>query len=318
MDSLRVGRSRFWAWLIAVAPSPPGGLTEPTVSLSPGVLVNAPYPANVSNRRYVLRLHSSPPPVTIHLHPVGAEIIRKGPPKPGAPRRGSISDMSLKSRLRAAYQFGNAPRAWGVMVTLTFPAQPEQPKDALVRWRRAMRDILRPDVQWGWIMEFQTRGVIHYHVFIERSSLLSDGLLWPHCIRRVMRHGRATDLVGGRLEYLCVTRWLACLPVITAEAEAFNWGGIVELMRTPEAAGRYIAKEAGKRHQKKLPEGVEAAGRWWWLNPRFNPPTLRTLQAPDVGLPPFRRVFDQESIALPRSIYELATLPTPSTQPTLA
>lgn len=247
--------------------------------------------------RLTLRPHETL--VTINLHPFGAEIIRTRPAPPNRSPRGCIGDMSAKSRLRAGYRFGNAPRPWGVMVTLTFPDQPAHPKEHFARWCRRMRDILSPDVQWGWLMEFQTRGVIHFHVFIERDALSRSGLLWPHCIRRVVRHGRATDLVGGRFEYLCVTRWLEELPGRSPDADAFNWGGIVELLRTPDAAGRYIAKEAGKRAQKRLPEGVEAAGRWWWLNPAFPPPVRASLRVPDVGLPPFRRVFDQDSIRLP-------------------
>jgi hypothetical protein len=159
-----------------------------------------------------------------------------------------------------------------------------------------MAPILHSGCQWGWIMEFQGRGVVHFHVFIELPLLLRCRLLEPACLQRVSRHGRATDLVRGYLGDLARDSWLADLPGRNAKAEAFNAGGIVELLRTPDAAGRYIAKEAGKRAQKRLPEGVRACGRWWYLNPAFRPKASRTVEVPDVGLPPWRRVFDQDDI----------------------
>ena len=205
--------------------------------------------------------------------------------------------MSAASRLRAAFAFANAPRRWGAMVTLTFPEQPSRPKLHFRRWRQRMRDVLSAETQWGWIMEFQLRGVIHFHVFIEHARLVELRFLWDHWIQPVRRHGRDTDLVRGRLEHLCVTRWLDGLPSRTQAADAFNWGGIVELFRSPEGAARYTAKEASKRAQKELPEGVEAAGRWWFLSQAGRPETEPPFYMPDVALPPFKRVWDKREMA---------------------
>jgi len=51
--------------------------------------------------------------------------------------------------------------------------------------------------------------------------------------------------------------------------------GIIEKLQSPDAAGRYVAKESSKREQKILPAAYQSGlGRWWWMNPKYEPRPL--------------------------------------------
>ena len=287
--------------MLTVSFSPPaGGLPElPNAPATRDLLVNATYRDNGS-RRYKLTLRPRVPEAIIELSTHGARIRRE--PRPGRPpgaRRGKVGSMSKASRIRAAWTLANAPVEWRAMITLTFPAATPDYKKHFNRWKRRMRWFLDRPGGWAWLMEFQQRGVLHFHVFLSSSLFLGGPWLLPRFIQRVRRHGEPTDLVRGPFEHRCVHSWLDGLPGSSPDAERFNWGGIIELFRTPDAAARYAGKEAGKRAQKELPEGEAGFGRWWWASPECKPPVTGLINCPDEGLPPWRLVFDQEQIRVP-------------------
>jgi len=202
------------------------------------------------------------------------------PPKRDEDDR-AITDQSTPSRQRAAFAFGNAsvsaaePVRWLAMTVLTWREcnRPtgEEMRRALDRFRRAWK------VRWmesldGWIMEMQANGTPHFHLFHAAQSN-AGAVIAKMPTRRFKRHGRWSDIVGGSFENWLVQTWLRCTDQEDDdEARAFNGGGICELFRTPEGAGRYVAKECSKRGQKILPEWyAEGLGRWWWLAPRWAP-----------------------------------------------
>jgi hypothetical protein len=158
---------------------------------------------------------------------------------------------------------------------------------------RKFRLFFGANVQWGWVMEFQTRGAVHFHIFFERRLLKRFG--WH--VERVVRRGKITDLVRGGLEELLVHMWIQSVGDSHPDFLAFQRGGIVELLRTPDAAARYVAKEAGKRAQKILPEWLEGAGRWWWLSPAGKPRPEKTITIKRWPYDrPYRLIFDTERL----------------------
>jgi hypothetical protein len=181
--------------------------------------------------------------------------------------RGKITDMSKRSRIRAAWAFANAPRDWAAMAVLTFRENPPCPKAALRKFVRKFRLFFGPSYQWAWVMEFQSRGVVHFHIFLERRILKRHA--WH--VEKLIRRGKEVDLVRGGLEELIVTMWASAVGDDHPDFLRFQRGGIIELLRSPDAAARYVAKEASKRAQKVLPEWLEGAGRWWWLSPAGKP-----------------------------------------------
>ncbi len=207
-------------------------------------------------------------------------------------QRGRIADLSKKSRLRCAFAFGNAQKDWGAMATLTFRTQPREPKRALNIFSRAMRNEVG-EIQWAWVMEWQERGVIHFHLFFEREWIERVG----YFTETVVRHGHETELLRGPIDEWIQAIWCKAVGDRHPDFRRFQAGGIVELLRTPDAAARYVAKEAGKRAQKQLPAGVEAAGRWWWLHPAFKPKPCGTLTIERWPYPKaYHHVFDVEQL----------------------
>lgn len=177
------------------------------------------------------------------------------------------------------------------MLVLTFRECPTEPKLALRRFVRKMR-MFGP-LQWGWVMEFQSRGAVHFHVFLERRYFRRFS--WHK--ERVIRRGKATDLVRGGLEELLVSFWMQSVGDKHPDFVAFQHGGICELLRTPDAAARYVAKEAGKRAQKTLPEWLEGAGRWWWLSPAAKPRPVGTVRLEHWPYDrPYKQIFDSAEL----------------------
>ena len=199
-------------------------------------------------------------------------------------RRGVIRDQSTASRRRAAFAFGNAdakqlrPVRWCATTTLTWHAIPprEMVKVAWTEFRRAWRK------RWGecvdaWVMEIQERGAPHFHLFHCRESIAGGMLAALIDEGRTKTFERAdgssrTILRGNAVRWIEET-WLECSgQTDDAAARAFTAGGLVEPLRSPDAAGRYIAKECAKREQKELPEIYsQGLGRWWFLSPRWKP-----------------------------------------------
>lgn len=162
-----------------------------------------------------------------------------------------------------------------------------------------MVDWITLDWQWGWLMEFTKNEIVHFHIFLEAPALAAAGWIHPRWIERVSRRGKPTDIVRGPFDVAARSAWLESIPKRTAAAEAFNRGGIVELFRSPDAAARYVAKEAAKRHQKELPEGLDPQGRWWWLSEPGKPIQVAdAFYVADRNLPQFKRCFDKRAIAL--------------------
>jgi len=192
-------------------------------------------------------------------------------PCPGHPEAGRIESMSAKSRRRAVFAFLNAPHPWSHLVTLTFPDQPRDPRAAFDRLTRDMRERHKMNHQWGWVMEYQRREVVHYHLFLGRDWIQTNGyepLLRPE---PVSSEPGARIVDRGLLDRYFVAAWIQAARIDSKDFIAFQKGGIVEPFRSPDAAARYVAKEAGKREQKRLPEGIEGGRRWWYLSPAGTP-----------------------------------------------
>lgn len=224
----------------------------------------------------------------------------------GFGERGEIMDMSAASRREAAFVFGNASNGgrklrWVAMSVLTFRLPPDADtiSRAMDRLRRAWR------ARWGegmdaWIMEFQARGAVHFHLFHCDDSNFGAACAAART-EVVVRKGRTRRLVRGGPDYWLVSAWLSAMDDPHPDTISFNQGGIIELLDSPDAAGRYVAKECAKRFQKKLPaEWEEGVGRWWYLNRKWRP-QIRGIGEADLSKWPFEapysRIWEAEKIA---------------------
>jgi hypothetical protein len=147
-------------------------------------------------------------------------------------------------------------------------------------------------------MEYQSRGVVHYHIFFSASFVHSNGVVRPEWLQSVVRRGRATSILRGVFDAWCVGAWVRSVGDTSDEFTAFQQGGICEMLRTPDAAARYVAKECSKREQKALPEGIDGGNRWWWLSPEGQPRPEATGVLFDYPLAvPLSRIFDKSQLA---------------------
>jgi hypothetical protein len=177
------------------------------------------------------------------------------------------------------------------MITLTYD---DASADELTgrdckRHLRAFRELLRRKGQTnGWILEFTARGRPHYHVFL--AAPLALDLEWVTRNRR----GHPTEVAtmhadGG----VIVEAWQR---IAAKKVLSFDRGGIIERLRTPDAAGRYVAKEASKRAQKRTPEGFGWVGRWWGLSADLKPVPLYRVTIPDGATPQYKYIWDADKV----------------------
>jgi len=226
-----------------------------------------------------------------------------------------VKDQSVKSRLRAAYALGNATCDWCATTLLTWRDVPA--REAVKKHVRNFRDRYRE--RWGeglcaWVMEMTQKGRPHFHLFHSKESNFGAACLAARKEKRIREShigdGVETEIVRGGPDYWMRAAWLDTIGKSACVAsQRFNAGGIVEMLRSPDAAGRYVSKESGKRHQKKLPEHYEGGlGRWWHLAERWRPVATHTGILSREDWPwrvPLRHIFEPDAL----TPYVLDTLP---------
>lgn len=120
-------------------------------------------------------------------------------------------------------------------------------------------------------------GSPHFHLFHARESNfgMACSSAESETVKRAGKTGESRNsavCVRGGVDAWLAWTWRNCIDDLGERTRTFNERGIIEHMRSPDAAGRYVAKESSKREQKELPERyAEGLGRWWWLNPRWAP-----------------------------------------------
>lgn len=168
-------------------------------------------------------------------------------------------EQASRSRRRVAFVLGNASCDWVAMATLTFPTDP-RPEFAIRALKNTRRQWERSGLKtWAWFREFTARGRCHYHVFF--GGLEAEALRLE--TRRQRRKGKDVDISLHPWAQELERTWLRQIgEPEDSPAGRFTLGNTVELLRSPDAAGRYAAKEASKRAQKS--GGPEWAGSRWW------------------------------------------------------
>lgn len=200
--------------------------------------------------------------------------IHSGHPKP---KRGLIRSMSVRSQIRAAFQISNSPANFDLMTTLTFRVSHPEPKESLRQWCLSCLLNQPPDPAWGWAMEFQARGVVHYHVIHNLAQLTRDlPQLWVEW-SEFKRKGQPRKVLQGSLGRRMQDWWIAAVGDSSSEFLRFQRGGITEMVARPELTGRYLGSYVAKAAQKTLPDCEPPQGRWWWLSEAARPTPGRVI-----------------------------------------
>lgn len=160
-------------------------------------------------------------------------------------RRDRVRGFSLASQRNLAMVAANVGGVFRSLLTLTYhgltvEGEPEDARNLRIahrakrdlnRFLSAMRRVLG---RYLWVMEFQTRGVVHFHALAEHTVTQE---------RASVAWCRATGELGDQLAARHAVR--------------------VDDVRDQMAARNYLGRYLGKVEQKALPPGVAMAGRWW-------------------------------------------------------
>lgn len=190
-------------------------------------------------------------------------VTKEPPPPPENRERGSLS-QSVKSRLNSAFNLGNAETSWLAMATLTYRVAPSD-YETLKSHRSKFLDRMRKrfgEFDYAWILEFQKRGAAHFHIFIGDGGELG-ALIKSEPTRTKKRKGVETEILTGDVAEYVTEAWIEIVGDDSPKFLKFQRGGILEKMRSPDAAGRYAAKEAAKRCQK---ESSFPVSQWWGMS----------------------------------------------------
>lgn len=179
------------------------------------------------------------------VHP-GSGNTDASPPDRSLTTIQSFSDKS-KSRLRKVAANAAIPLVSQMALTYheTWPTDGRICKKHL----RAFLQFIRrnyPDFGYLWIMEFQSRGCPHYHLFL---TVEPERAIWDRLAEAWVR------ITGGSDAAL----WWH------GPKRGRNW------MLWDMGTAQYLAKYLDKEHQKVIPEGYYCFGRFWGNSDNIKP-----------------------------------------------
>jgi hypothetical protein len=180
--------------------------------------------------------------------------------------RGPVRAMSRDSQRRLEFVSANLEGRFHSLLTLTYHAESGEWEADHARNRRIVvrskKDLnrflscMRKELgAYLWVQEFQTRGVVHYHVLCT-GEVAEERAALAWC--------RAT----GELR----------------DIHAMRHAVKVEQIETDRAARGYVGRYVGKARQKCLPDGVEGAGRWWGRSRSLNLVMLDEVVSGEQGM----------------------------------
>lgn len=191
------------------------------------------------------------------------------PPSPEGVRkysRGTVGNASAKSLRRCSFNLQNCSVKWEIMITLTFRTSHPGARAVFRRWCSLMPWTGKPAQPWGWFREYQSRGVVHYHVVLG-EGVLAASFGEDSLVSEVVGRGKKRrTVVRGRPERWIVDRWVEAVGDLSVAFMSFQEGGIVELLRDADSPSKYLGAYASKASQKRLPPGESPGGRWWFLS----------------------------------------------------
>ena len=160
-------------------------------------------------------------------------------------KRGEIKKLSHKSLQRMALIVTETKVDFKTMITLTYPSgfisSGRFVKDNLRKYLKYL-DYMFPFCGYFWILEFQTRGVPHFHILLDR-------------------------IVDNRERSMLAMRWSE---IVGTDADMVFYRHSLrehcDTLRKKDGAKRYIMMYALKPQQKTVPKGYYGVGRFWGCN----------------------------------------------------
>ena len=161
-------------------------------------------------------------------------------PRPEQQKRGKVTLFSQKARASLLkYTRGIPKDRYKVFTTLTYKDAPVDAKDDLDRMLKEFEKSAKESKNKKlfsalWCMEYQERGVVHFHIW----------------------HTHYIDKKELRKKWNRITKQDAANPSTDVRAWQAN---------SHSGLSSYVSKYAAKQEQKELPEELKetGAGRWW-------------------------------------------------------
>ncbi len=255
------------AGLTVAASASPRPVAAESVGAAP--LVSSSISHRSSSRRSRL-----PVPTGLEVLPADVRVVRDFGPQSQPEhlkdvKRGAVQMFSPRSAARLTRVARNAvPQLVSQMCLTYHQADPDgaTAKKHLDTWLKALRRAV-PGVGYLWILEFQTRGVPHFHVWLTASF---SEALWK-------RLGLAWNRIAEPLspEHLWWHTQARVGPTGKLQRSFMAW--------EMKGAG-YLRKYMSKEAQKCVPDGFGFVGRFWGCTRDLMPEPVE-LPAEDLPVP---------------------------------
>jgi len=149
-------------------------------------------------------------------------------------KRGAISHYSKKSIKRLKFLLRNTADMWKGLITLTYPAEfPRNGRLCKKHLNAFLQFLRRQGVRYIWVLEFQERGALHYHIFVDKYISKEE----------------------------VATRWYSI--VGSGDEKHLRAGTRVEAIRSKGLVFHYISSYISKLTQKQVPDDFQDVGRFW-------------------------------------------------------
>jgi hypothetical protein len=189
----------------------------------------------------VNRFISSRKPSKIEVYPSSCKVVREFSGivhKPGI--RGKIDSFSQSSKRRLKLTAVDASPILISQFCLTYHEKRpsgRETKHHVNMWLKRLNRAF-PEICYLWILEFQERGVPHFHIFLS----------YPR------------DTPG--LQEMMAEAWHEIADSDSEEHLCFHLHP-KNFIAWEMGMGGYVCKYLDKEHQKRIPEGFEGVGRFW-------------------------------------------------------
>lgn len=217
-----------------------------------------------------------PAPTGFQLLPADVKVIRDVGPRPQPDhlkdcQRGQVEMFSRASASRLTRTARNAMPELITQMVLTYHEQipdGETAKKHLNAWLMALKRAC-PGVGYLWILEFQTRGAPHFHVWLTA----------PFSVELWKKLGKAWNRIADpdSPQHL----WWHTEERLNVRSKKLERSMIPWDMKGAGYLRKYMSKEA----QKCVPDGFGWVGRFWGCSRKLVPDPIE-LPATDLPIPP--------------------------------
>lgn len=163
--------------------------------------------------------------------PVGSEMVKRG-------KRQAVKIFTFQSQRRARIHMDLYGHLYTHVIDLTYPGE-WITRDARIEaghLKRFLQVLERIGViEYFWVKEYQVRGVLHFHVLVDRF------------IDKDLIRSKWSKIIGA----VARTR--------------------IDVIRSKKGMAQYVVNYWTKEEQKTIPEGVTGHGRWWGSNRSIKP-----------------------------------------------